>query len=123
MGRIHRHAHPPRPPPPDQFRQPPYPDRPGLPVQALAARLFERTGVRPEQIDTIFLTNFRPAHRAGLAAYPKATLLIHERERDAVGDHLRALLERLEDDAEAQRTLRGELEILGRTRAAEDRLV
>jgi glyoxylase-like metal-dependent hydrolase (beta-lactamase superfamily II) len=96
---------------------------PGLPAPIQAARLNERTGLRPEQIDTIFLTNFRPAHRAGLAAYPNATLLIHERERDAVGDHLRALLERLEDDPDAQRTLRQELEILGRTRAAEDRLV
>jgi len=53
---------------------------PGLPSAILAARLQERSGLRPEQIDTIFLTNFRPAHRAGLDAFAKAKLLIHENE-------------------------------------------
>ena len=95
---------------------------PGLPTAVQAARLAERSGLRAEQIDTVFLTNFRPAHRAGLAAFPKATVLLHEAEREAVGQHLRALLERVADDPESQRTIRQELEILGRTRAAEDRL-
>src|SRR5688500_17081148 len=43
---------------------------PGLPPQALGARLYERTGLKPESIDTVFLTIYRPAHRAGLAAFP-----------------------------------------------------
>ena len=42
---------------------------PGLPPPALNARLFERTGLRPAQIDTIFLSNFRPSHRAGLPLF------------------------------------------------------
>jgi glyoxylase-like metal-dependent hydrolase (beta-lactamase superfamily II) len=45
---------------------------PGLPGAALAPRLFERTGLRPEQVDTVFLTNFRPAHRAGLGLFSHA---------------------------------------------------
>lgn len=95
---------------------------PGLPTPVQAARLGERTGLAPERIDTIFLTNFRPAHRAGLAAFPRARILVHERERQAVGDHLRTLLERLEDEPEARKLVRQELDVLGHTRAAEDRL-
>ena len=95
---------------------------PGLPAQVQGPRLGERAGMRPDQIDTIFLTNFRPAHRAGLAAFPGAAVLLHEAERDAVGDHLRALLERAEEDADAARIIREELAILGRTRGAEDKL-
>src|SRR5438128_895285 len=57
---------------------------PGLPAAALGARLFERTGLRPEQVDTVFLTNFRPAHRGGLALFGDAKVYVHELERDFV---------------------------------------
>src|SRR5213078_3727145 len=57
---------------------------PGLPPPAINARLYERTGLRPEQIDTIFLTNFRPSHRAGLPLFSGAKIYIHEREQHAV---------------------------------------
>ena len=54
---------------------------PGLPPQAIAMRLNERTGLAPRDVDTVFLTNFRPAHRAGLAAFSHAKVLIHEVEQ------------------------------------------
>ena len=95
---------------------------PGLPVQVQAARLDERAGMRPEQIDTIFLTCFRPAHRAGLGAYPEATIYLHARERDAVRKHLKALLERGGDDPQVRQVVEAELRILQRTRAAPDHL-
>lgn len=95
---------------------------PGLPAPVQAARLGERAGVAPAQIDTVFLTNFRPAHRAGLAAYPSATVLLHEAERDAVGQHLHDMLQRVEGDDELAATIRAELALLGRTRGPEDRL-
>src|SRR5438093_13017757 len=66
---------------------------PGLPAQALGARLFERTGLRPEQIDTVFLTNFRPSHRAGLSLFQNAKVLIHEREQETTAAHLRRLID------------------------------
>src|SRR3954463_16522984 len=66
---------------------------PGLPGAALGARLFERTGLRPEQVDTVFLTNFRPAHRAGLGLFGHARLLINEAEQQATRGHLEALIE------------------------------
>jgi glyoxylase-like metal-dependent hydrolase (beta-lactamase superfamily II) len=68
---------------------------PGLPAAALGARLYERTGLRPEQIDTIFLTSFRPAHRAGLSLFAQAKVLMHEHEQQ----HARQQLERLIDQA------------------------
>lgn len=95
---------------------------PGLPTPIQAARLGERAGIMPSQVDTVFLTNFRPAHRAGLSAYSGAQILLHEAERDAVDQHLQALLERANGDQELVNTLHQELELLGRTQAAEDRL-
>ncbi|MGA2500291.1 MAG: MBL fold metallo-hydrolase, partial [Tepidisphaeraceae bacterium] len=64
---------------------------PALPPQALGARLFERTGLKPEAIDTVFLTNFRPAHRGGLTLFPKARLVIHEPEKQWAMEQLEAL--------------------------------
>ncbi len=66
---------------------------PGLPPPALAARLHERTGLTPDRIDTVFLSNFRPDHRAGLPIFAKTKTFIHELEQQAVGEHLQRLLE------------------------------
>jgi glyoxylase-like metal-dependent hydrolase (beta-lactamase superfamily II) len=55
---------------------------PGLPAAALAARLFERTGLKPSAINTVFLTTLQPDHRAGLGLFDHATLYAHEREID-----------------------------------------
>ncbi|HEX2970856.1 MAG TPA: MBL fold metallo-hydrolase [Tepidisphaeraceae bacterium] len=65
---------------------------PGLPAPALAAHLFERTGLTPDKIDTVFLTNFRPAHRAGLDLFDRSRIFIHEVEQQAAAQHLDSLL-------------------------------
>jgi glyoxylase-like metal-dependent hydrolase (beta-lactamase superfamily II) len=95
---------------------------PGLPPAALAARLNERTGLSPADIHTVFLTNFRPAHRGGLAAFPHATLLLSELEQQFA----RAQLENLLRDAPEQDLdaayLRAELALLERTGTADDKL-
>lgn len=75
---------------------------PGLPAPALAARLFERTGLRPEQIDTVFLTSLRPAHRASLGAFSHATWLAHEPEIDSMRSQLERLLRDIDDPAQAR---------------------
>ena len=93
---------------------------PGLPAQALVARLFERTGLRPEQIDVVFLTNFRPAHRHALSAFEKARWLISAAEREAVGEHLTELRDRGGD--EVREVLEQELAILKKTKVADDKL-
>jgi len=61
---------------------------PGLPEQALAQRLDERTGLKPEQIDAVFLTSFRPVHRRGLGLFARATWMMYEPEIAAVREHL-----------------------------------
>lgn len=66
---------------------------PGLPPTAITARLYERTGMTPDRIDTVFLTNFRASHRAGLSAFAAAKVLIHEREQHVMSDRLARLIE------------------------------
>jgi glyoxylase-like metal-dependent hydrolase (beta-lactamase superfamily II) len=57
---------------------------PGLPPEVLAHRLDERTGLRPEQIDAVFLTSFRPVHRRALALFSGASWLMHQPEIEAM---------------------------------------
>ncbi len=95
---------------------------PGLPPQAIGARLFERTGLRPEQIDIVFLTNVRPSHRAGLALFPEAKVLLHEVEQQAMANRLRALIEEAPSEDLDRTALAGELKLLESIRPAEDKL-
>ncbi len=94
---------------------------PGLPAQAIAARLTERAGIEPSDITDVFLTNFRPAHRRGLAAFDKARWLISERERDMVGAMLIERFREANDD-ETRDVLQQEIALLKRFAPAPDRL-
>src|SRR5262245_42627330 len=84
---------------------------PGLPAQILVARLNERTGMDADDIDTIFLTNFRPSHRAGVMAFDGAKVYIHENEQEAVRQMLKARMEETEEEAE-RAGLRRELDLI-----------
>jgi glyoxylase-like metal-dependent hydrolase (beta-lactamase superfamily II) len=95
---------------------------PGLPPAALQARLYERTGLRPDQIDTVFLTNFRPAHRAGLPLFANARTLIHEVEQQAVRQHLERLIQQAPEEDVDRRILREELDLLDRLTPADDKV-
>jgi glyoxylase-like metal-dependent hydrolase (beta-lactamase superfamily II) len=95
---------------------------PGLPAVALGARLFERTGLRPEEIDTVFLTNFRPAHRAGLAIFQKARVLIHENEQQWARQQIEGLLEQAPYEDLDRKVLEQELALLEKLQTAEDQL-
>ena len=95
---------------------------PGLPGAALAARLNERTGLKPEAVDTVFLTNGRPAHRGGLSLFPNATVVVHELERDAERARLSALIDDAPDDDLDRAHLQRELAIIEQMRPAEDKL-
>jgi len=92
---------------------------PGLPAPALAARLNERSGLTLEQVTDVFLTNFRPAHRAGLAGLDHARWLISEAEREAVGGELLRQFQEAGDD-ELRDVLRREIALMKRCEAAED---
>lgn len=96
---------------------------PGLPPELIAQRLDERAGLTPEQIDVVFLTNFRPVHRRGLAAFDKAAWIMHEPEIEAVRGHLGEMMERARTEPdEVMKLVRDERELLSRVRPADDRI-
>ncbi len=95
---------------------------PGLPAVALGARLFERTGLRPEQIDTVFLTNFRPSHRAGLALFDKARVYIHELEQQTLQQQLENLLNQAPPEDIDRRHIEDDMRLLDRLLPAADEL-
>ena len=94
---------------------------PGLPAEAISARLTERTGLTAASITDVFLTNFRPAHRAGIAAFAHANLWVFEGERERVGRALIAQFDEEQDNA-VRRILQSEIELLQQTKAAPDTL-
>jgi glyoxylase-like metal-dependent hydrolase (beta-lactamase superfamily II) len=94
---------------------------PGLPAVALVPRLKERTGLTPDKIDVVFLTNLRPAHRAGLAAFERAAVLAHENELSATLQHLSNLADSIEDRAD-RAVVEREIAGLQRVKPADDAL-
>lgn len=95
---------------------------PALPPAVLAARLQERTGLAPGAIDTVFLTNFRPAHRAGLALFAHAKIFLSEIEREAMAAHLEQMRDAMGGESEDAEVIGRELAILDSTQAAPDKI-
>jgi len=95
---------------------------PGLPAPALAARLFERTGLRPGDIDIVFLTNFRPPQRGGLELFAHAKVLIHSNERDACAQRLEQWIEASPEEDIDHALFRKELRLLETFENADDKL-
>ena len=95
---------------------------PGLPAAALGARLYERTGLKPDAVDTVFLTNGRAAHRAGLSLFTRAKWLIHELEQAAETSRLEALLNDAPEEDEDAAVLRVELDLITSLKPADDKL-
>ncbi len=91
---------------------------PTLDGEPMARCLFDRTGLRPDQIDAVFLTSFHPTHRRGLAVFERASWLMSDAERTAVVTHL----ERLREGADAATApiIDQELAVLERIGAADD---
>ncbi|MEM8738051.1 MAG: MBL fold metallo-hydrolase [Planctomycetota bacterium] len=94
---------------------------PALPGQVMAARLGERCGLKTEEVTDVFLTNFRPAHRGGLNAFPNADWWVSEAERERIG---RSLIARLEEEGDhaVRRLLEAEIALLKQCKAAPDQL-
>jgi glyoxylase-like metal-dependent hydrolase (beta-lactamase superfamily II) len=95
---------------------------PGLPAAALGARLFERTGMRPEQIDTVFLTSFRPEHRLGLRLFDKAKWLVHEIEQQSSRQLLERLIDQAPEEDVDRAAMQEQLRLLNRLSSPEDRI-
>ncbi len=96
---------------------------PSLPGNLLAARLEERTGLAPQAITAVFLTNWRPVHRRGLTLFEHAPWYLHEAERAAAEEALAAAGRRAERGAvELAEFVRSEGDLLRRVRTAPDEL-
>ncbi len=109
---------------------------PALPAELLAHRLDERAGLKLDQVEVVFLTTFRPAHRRALGALGGATWLMHEPEIVGMQDYLSEMVQRAapdgeftdpgegrdEDTAEVVRGLEADQALLARVRAADDKL-
>ncbi len=93
---------------------------PTLDGEPMARCLFDRTGLRPDQIDIVFLTSFHPTHRRGLGIFERASWLMSEVERTAVVTHLERLREAA--DAATAPIIDQELAILERIGSADDSL-
>jgi len=94
---------------------------PGLPAQAIAARLIERSGLTPNDVTDVFLTTFRPAHRAGLSAFGHCNWLVFEAERENVGRYLVDEFQNAPDD-EVRNHIKADIETLQRCKNAPDQL-
>jgi len=100
---------------------------PGLPTEALLARLRERANIGPEDITHVFLTTFQPDARRALPAFERARWLLSEAEREAVGvplaEGLKRLMTNFEDrDEQTEDVLRTDIAILQRCEPAPDRI-
>jgi glyoxylase-like metal-dependent hydrolase (beta-lactamase superfamily II) len=93
---------------------------PTLDGEPMARCLLDRTGLRPDQIDIVFLTSFHPTHRRGLGVFESASWLIGDAERTAVITHLERLREGA--DASAAPIIDRELAVLERIESADDTL-
>lgn len=94
---------------------------PSLPEAILRQRLDERTGLKPQDIDMVFLTNFRPIHRRALDLFQDATWLMHIDEIEA----MRAFLDEIMAASDVQGQAPDELveqesKLLDRLQAAPD---
>jgi len=96
---------------------------PSLPSQILAARLDERTGLKPEAITHVFLTNWRPVHRRALELFGDATWWMSQLEIDAASEVLNAA-EQASDRAgeDVDPVVQQERALLAKIQAAPDHL-
>jgi glyoxylase-like metal-dependent hydrolase (beta-lactamase superfamily II) len=97
---------------------------PSLPEQILVPRLAERSGLKPDAVTHVFLTNFHPLRRRGLAAFDDAQWMVGELEREAIGAQLVGKYQEAEEagDSDLAASLRAEVALLQRCKAAPDRL-
>jgi len=96
---------------------------PSTPGELLAGRLAERTGLRPSDVDCVFLTSFTPVHRRGLELFDKADWLMGPVEIQAIRGHLSGLVEASERSAsQPDELITDELRLLTRMKPASDKL-
>ncbi len=96
---------------------------PSVPAELMQHRLDEQAGVKPAQINVVFLTTFRPVHRRSLSLFDKADWLMHTVELEAMRSHLQTLAAAAEASGRSpDQLVQEEIALLERIRAAPDKL-
>ncbi|MCP4834339.1 MAG: MBL fold metallo-hydrolase [Phycisphaera sp.] len=100
---------------------------PSLPPDHLRQRLDERTGLEPEAITDVFLTDLRPDRRRGISLFTDARWHVGENERETYRNVIETRRRELDDedelDPETDRLLEIESQVVARCGAAPDRLL
>lgn len=97
---------------------------PSLPANILQTLLFDRTGLKPEAVTHVFLTNWRPVHRRALELFAKAKWFMHEVEIEAAATALREAEDRAaRDNVPVDRLIEQEKALLARVLPAPDNIV
>lgn len=95
---------------------------PSLPVAALASRLFERTGLRTDEVTDVFCTTLRPTHRRSIELFSQARWLCCEAELTAYRGHLASLAEGADRSGASAEAVAADLALLERIQPAPDKL-
>jgi glyoxylase-like metal-dependent hydrolase (beta-lactamase superfamily II) len=99
---------------------------PGLPEQALVARLSERANLRPADITHVFLTSFLPDTRRAITVFDDATWWISSEEREAVGGivggKLKEMIQTGRGDEALRQAFEADIAILKRCQPAPENL-
>lgn len=96
---------------------------PSLPPEALEHRLSERVGIKPAQVQAVFLTTLRPAHRRGLPLFEVADWLVPPAELDAMRQHLAKLVSSLKQSGKwPDPMIVDEIGLLQRCKSAPEKL-
>ena len=96
---------------------------PSPPAAALAGRLFERTGLAPDDVTDVFCTTLRPTHRRSLELFERAKWFCAEDELTAYREHLQTLADGADRlDAQAGEAIAADLALLGRFAPAPDKI-
>ncbi len=96
---------------------------PSLPGEALERLLSDRTGLKPAQIQVVFLTTWRPVHRRGLHLFEGAEWLVSPQELQAMRKHLEKLAGQYKvAGKQPDRMLADEVDLLRRCKSAADKL-
>ena len=98
---------------------------PGLPPEALVARLGERVGLGPREVTDVFLTSFHPDGRRAIEVFDRARWLIGGAEREAVGVPMASLLRDAQEQGiagQAREMLLRDVAVLKRCEPAPDEL-
>lgn len=99
---------------------------PSLPPEALKHRLDERTGLEPDAITDVFLTDLRPERRRGIGLFGDAAWHVGELERDTYRAVIETRRRELDDeddlDPETEKLFELESRVVARCGAAPDRI-